>query len=159
MYFSYVSVSPSWKRKINKIPVFLSDPSLFMHACSAFLPIILATAKWHPLGGYNPRFRTLFLAGMFILQFPLLPERKDSVWPSETGQESHGVKLQQTISLDMRKNLVSVRRNEEGCSDPCRNAGCCFGRERSHCPEQCMDRQGEKPILIPASEPVNSSEF
>lgn len=70
-----------------------------------------------------------------------------------------GVKLQQTISLDMRKNLVSVRRNEEGCSDPCRNAGFCFGRERSHCPEQCMDRQGEKPILIPANEPVNSSEF
>lgn len=65
-----------------------------------------------------------------------------------------GLHCSREIGRDIRKHLLSVRRNEGGCSDPCSNPGHCFGREHNHHPEQCMDRQVGKSILVPATEPV-----
>lgn len=59
---------------IDKILVFLSIPSLFLHTYDAFILIALATAMQHLLSGYNPKFRSLSLTVMHILLFLLLLE-------------------------------------------------------------------------------------
>lgn len=65
-----------------------------------------------------------------------------------------GLNCSRELSLDIRKHLLSVRRNEVGSSDPCSSPGLCFGREHNHHPEQCMERQVGKSIPVPATEPV-----
>lgn len=62
-----------------------------------------------------------------------------------------GLNCSRLISFNTRKHFLSIRRNEEGCSDPCSNPGHCFDREHNHYPEQCMDSQVGKSILVPVT--------
>lgn len=149
----FISFSFSHLKKENKQDTCFSFCSTALHVYWWwFLPIALATAILHPFG-----VDITSNSGPFLWQWR--PPCSSFVCYKGKNLHSHwrhdrkvmGLNCSRLISFNIRKHFLSIRRNEEGCSDPCSNPGHCFDREHNHYPEQCMDSQVGKSILVPVT--------